>query len=245
MVQVFFEVGVIGLDHRNAGGTRKSQRRRSAPEMAYGRAPAKRAAVAERAAGPTAARASACVDPPGPAARASSRHTQYPRVVGVSVLGTVVLRNHQRGLDADCGEVGTKSGDRGGHAVDAREIDVREQQHAHRRQAQASASPPAASSAPMRRPGHHVGRVVQSEHHPRQRDQGGHRHQHPAQCGEMGHGLPGKAHRVQRVARRKAVAVERRHGQIDAGMAYERPLAHQRGLEATIDAGGRSARWRP
>src|ERR1700704_5594934 len=51
----------------------------------------------------------------------------------------------------------------------------------------------------------------------------------------MRHGLQHKAHGMQCVARGKAVTIERRHGQIDPGMAYEWSLAHQRGLETAVD----------
>ena len=83
--------------------------------------------------------------------------------------------------------------------------------------------------------GQHIARIVQPEHHARGGDQARERDQYPGELGEIRHRLPGERHRVQRVARRKAVAIQRRHRQRDAGMADERPLAHQCVLEPAVD----------
>ena len=59
-----------------------------------------------------------------------------------------------------------------------------------------------------------------------------------ASSGKLRHRLPGEGHRMQRVAGRKAVAIQRRHRQRDAGVADERPLAHQRALEPACRSAG-------
>ena len=76
---------------------------------------------------------------------------------------------------------------------------------------------------------------MQAEHHARRGDRQRQRHQHHGKFGERRAALPGERHRVQRVARREAVAIERRARQRDAGVADERPLAHEGALEEFVD----------
>ena len=56
-----------------------------------------------------------------------------------------------------------------------------------------------------------------------------------ASSGKCRAGLPGEGHGVQRVAGRKAVAIERRAGQRDSRVADERALTHEGALEEFVD----------
>src|SRR5689334_13009787 len=51
----------------------------------------------------------------------------------------------------------------------------------------------------------------------------------------MGGSLPGEAHRMQRVARRETVTVERRCGLADSLVSDEGPLAYQQPLEKRVE----------
>ena len=76
---------------------------------------------------------------------------------------------------------------------------------------------------------------MQAEYHARGGDGQRQRHQHDGEFGKCRAGLPGERHGVQRVARREAVAIERRASERDAGVADEGPLAHEGALEEFVD----------
>src|SRR6516164_7166772 len=77
------------------------------------------------------------------------------------------------------------------------------------------------------RAGEHVGWIVQAENHARGGDERREWQQHPAELGKMGAGLPGEGHRMQRVSRGEAVAIERRCGPADRLVRDERALAYE------------------
>jgi hypothetical protein len=82
---------------------------------------------------------------------------------------------------------------------------------------------------------------MQPEHDARGGDRERQRHEHEGGFGECRDGLPGEGDGVQRVARRKAVAVERRARERDARVADEGTLAHERALQQLVDGEARGA----
>jgi hypothetical protein len=82
---------------------------------------------------------------------------------------------------------------------------------------------------------------VQPEHQARAGDEPCQRHEQPGEFREMRTRLPGEGHRVQRMAGRETVAIERRAGEIDGAVRDEGPLAYEDALEQAVDGNAERA----